>query len=294
MRGSVILALICLMPAFLYAEKIKVFNDTAGTLYMDGEEVGDIGVNEDKPYVIPGVDAGTHVLKLQARGSKPINREVTVKAGENKTVRLLTGSSGGENAASEASQEQSGQADSQPEETKKPVKTVDQEIEPYVQDDSPILLNQDDGSAYREYLELSPKAKLAYLDYYDSQTSEIRTYGPFVLGGIAMTLGVGLYFFGQNQAAYYATQPNDQDEVSSETNLSYFALGIFGAIGVYQMVEGMIGYHDVNARNKASQGQREHLGKMGDMDLQIRPLAFSGTLGSASLHAPGLAATLRF
>ncbi|HXC64596.1 MAG TPA: hypothetical protein VNZ67_09560 [bacterium] len=68
--------------------KIKLFNDAAGTLSMDGEEIGKIQANVDEPYVVRGVSAGRHHLKLVTDDDKVILHEVMMHAGHNKVVRI--------------------------------------------------------------------------------------------------------------------------------------------------------------------------------------------------------------
>ncbi len=67
---------------------------------MDGEEIGDITVNVDEPYIIPGVDSGNHTLKLLVQGTKPFIRDVQVERGKDKVVRLLLAKAGNCPAAS--------------------------------------------------------------------------------------------------------------------------------------------------------------------------------------------------
>jgi hypothetical protein len=84
-----------LATAFLFiatglnAEKVSIFNDVGGTLYLDQEAIGRIGVNVDLPYVLPGVSAGSHLLRLSLDSGMEIRRELAVVGGQDQVAHLM-------------------------------------------------------------------------------------------------------------------------------------------------------------------------------------------------------------
>ena len=84
-------------------QKIKLFNDAAGTLYLDGDEIGKIQSNVDEPYVIRAVSAGQHRLKLVTE-DKTITHVVVIHAGHNKIVHINAEDAGDEGDAVQGGQ----------------------------------------------------------------------------------------------------------------------------------------------------------------------------------------------
>lgn len=70
-------------------QKIKIFNDTAGILFVDTNEIGKIGVNSDMPYIVPNIAPGLHHIKLITNTGQEYNHDVTVRLGHNKVVHVV-------------------------------------------------------------------------------------------------------------------------------------------------------------------------------------------------------------
>jgi hypothetical protein len=70
-------------------QKLKIFNDTAGILFVDSNEIGKIGVNSDLPYIVPNIAPGLHHIKLVTNTGAEFNRDVTVRLGHNRVVHVV-------------------------------------------------------------------------------------------------------------------------------------------------------------------------------------------------------------
>jgi len=105
--------------------KIKLFNDAAGRLSMDGEDIGKIQANVDEPYVIRGVSRGRHRLKLVTEEGKAVVHEVVMHAGHNKVVRILSAESDGAGEEAATVPVQRGKRHAVPESARQPERSYE-------------------------------------------------------------------------------------------------------------------------------------------------------------------------
>jgi hypothetical protein len=178
-----------------------------------------------------------------------------------------------------------------------PAKSVADEVAPYEQDDSLEIIAMPEGAATQEYLKLSPKAKAAYLDYFDSETQDINVTPSFMLAGGAVVLGVWSYLHYTQQATQDASSKTSQDNVSSDNNLALVGGLGFALMAAWGVFDGVTNLHSIHNRDRASKALREQIQGAGEgLDWELRPMLAEGPSGAnpGVRPAPGLTLSVKF